>query len=212
MLELNTLSVNATRQLDNTYYSVLEKLSTLHNTISSLKELANMTRKLNEDFKVDSAEVVKDVTIELDRFEGFGDQERKIEALAARVKTGRERIKTLGSRVNIVRERVSCWEQAEMEWKEKTRKRLRIMWTGMFIFAFIMMGLAIFQYSPAKTHGPSPSKGLNASGLLGKIPDLETLKNETWSLKRETEHALEGLRNTQDTLEEDPRLRVFDEL
>ncbi len=172
-----------------------------------------MTRKLNEDFKVESEEVVNDINTQLSTFEGFDDQQKRIEALAERVQAGRERIKTLASRVDVVKDRVSSWEQAEMEWKEKTRKRLRIMWSVMFIFAFIIVGMVIFQYTPAKTHGPSLREGLNTSGLLGKMPDdMEALENETWALKRKTEDALEGLRNNQDTLEEDPRLKVFDEL
>jgi hypothetical protein len=211
LLGLNTLSNNTTRRLDNTYYSVLEKLSTLQNTIASLKELANMTRKLNDDFKREAEEVVTDINTQLSTFEGFDDQQERVEALAERVQAGRERIKALGSRVDVVKERVTCWEQAEAEWKGKTRKRLRIMWTFMFIVWFIVMGMVMYQYTPAKTHGPGNLKGLNVTGLLGKMPDMD-LENETWTLKRKTEDALAGLRNTPDRLEEDPRLRLFDEL
>jgi hypothetical protein len=42
--------------------------------------------------------------------------------------------------------------------------------------------------------------------------DMETLENESWALKRKTDDALERLRNSQEPLEEDPRLRLFDEL
>jgi hypothetical protein len=213
LLGLNTLSNNTTRRLDNTYYSVLEKLSTLQNTIASLKELANMTRKLNDDFKVESEEIVTDITTQLSQFENFDAQQQRIEALASRVQAGRERIKTLGSRVDVVQNRVMGWELSEKEWKDKTRKRLRIMWTVMFVFLFIFVGMMIFQYSPAKTQGPSPFKGMNTSGLLGKVPDINLLESETWNLKRKTEDRLEELRNAgQDRLEEDPRLRIFDEL
>jgi len=212
LLGLNTLSISTTRRLDNTYYSVLEKLSTLQNTIASLKELADMTRKLNDDFKTESEEVVRDINTQLGTFEGFDDQQKRIEGLAERVQAGRERIKTLASRVDIVKGRVNGWEQAEAEWKEKTRKRLRIMWSVIFMFAFIIMGMVMYQYTPAKTHGPGNLKGLNTTGLLGKIPDMD-LENETWTLKRKTEDALAGLRNNPpERLEEDPRLRVFDEL
>jgi hypothetical protein len=214
LLGLNTLSNNTTRRLDNTYYSVLEKLSTLQNIIDSLKELATMTRELNDDFKVESEEVVVDINTQLAQFSGFDDQQRRIEALASRVQTGRQRIKTLGSRVDIVQNRVTCWELAEKEWKDKTRKRLRIMWTVIFVFLFIFVGMMIFQnYTPVKTQGASPFKGMNTSGLLGKVPDMKGLENETWSLKRKTEDKLDQLRNhSQEPLGEDPRLRIFDEL
>ncbi|KAE9373123.1 hypothetical protein N431DRAFT_406448 [Stipitochalara longipes BDJ] len=214
LLGLNTLSNNTTRRLDNTYYSVLEKLSTLQNTISSLKELANMTRKLNDDFIVESEEVVTDINTQLAQFSHFDDQQARIEALASRVQAGRQRIKTLGSRVDIVQDRVTCWELAEKEWKDKTRKRLRIMWTVIFVFLFIFVGLMVFQsYTPVKTQGASPFKGMNTSGLLGKVPDMQGMENETWTLKRKTEDKLDELRkHSQGPLEEDPRLRIFDEL
>jgi len=172
-----------------------------------------MTRKLNDDFKVETEEVVADITTQLNQFENFDEQQKRIEDLASRVQAGRQRIKTLGSRVDLVQNRVTGWELSEKEWKDKTRKRLRIMWTVMFVFLFIFVGMMIFQYSPAKTQGPSPFKGLNTSGLLGKVPDINLLENETWTLKRKTEDRLEKLRNAgQGRLEEDPRLRIFDEL
>ena len=173
-----------------------------------------MTRKLNDDFKVESEEVVADINTQLTQFSGFDDQQARIEALTSRVQAGRQKIKTLGGRVDVVQDRVTCWELAEKEWKDKTRKRLRIMWTVIFVFLFIFVGLMVFQnYAPVKTQGASPFKGMNTSGLLGRMPDMEGMENETWTLKRRTEDKLDELRNhSQGPLEEDPRLRIFDEL
>ena len=214
---LNTLSNNTTRRLDTTYYTVLEKLSTLQNTIASMKEVATMTRQLNTDFKTESEEVVKDITTQLEGFEGFEKQQKRIESLQERVKKGRERIKSLGGRVEAVKERVESWEMAEGEWQEKTRKRLRILWILMSVCAAVVLALVVFQYTPARTQGPGVMKGFNASSLVEKIPDMEKLKNETWNLKMSTEDALESLRHKhkeeeEDRLEPDPRLRLFDEL
>lgn len=172
-----------------------------------------MTRKLDEDFRGEAEEVVSDIQTQLIPFQNFDAQQQRIEDLASRVRTGRERIKTLGARVDVVQERVTCWELAEKEWKDKTRKRLRIMWTVVFVFLFMILGMTIFQYSPAKTQSASPFKGMNTSGLLGKVPDMQDMENETWTLKRKTEDKLEELRNAgKGRLEEDPRLRIFDEL
>jgi len=212
---LNALSVNTTRRLDNTYYSVLEKLSVLQNTITSFKELATMTRHLNEEFKTESEEVVTEVKALLDGFGGFEEQQNRIETLQERVKKGRQKIKTLAERVAVVRERLEGWEQAEGEWQEKTRKRLRILWIVMSVCAAIFIILMVFQYTPARTHGPGVIQGLNVSDLAGKLPDMEMIKNETWRLKRSTVDAQEWPQNKneeEERLEPDPRLRVFDEL
>jgi hypothetical protein len=211
LLGLNALSNNTTRRLDNTYYSVLEKLSMLQGTIASMKELASMARQLNGEFEMESQELVADVNSQIDLYEGFDEQEKRILALAERVRMGREKIKDLGGRVELVKTRVEGWEAAEAEWKEKTRRRLRLLWILMGIAGGIFVLVMIFQNLPAKTPGQDAQKALNASGLLGKMPDMEPSKNETREMQRKAGQALEGLRD-KDQPDEDPRLRVFDEL
>ena len=211
---LNTLSNNTTRRLDNTYYAVLEKLSVLQSTIMSMKELASMTKQLNEEFKTESEGVVHDVERQLDVFEGFEDQQKRIEELQERVQAGRERIKTLGGRVDVVREKVEGWEKAEGEWQEKTRKRLRILWILMALVAAVLLALMGFRYTPARTQGFDMLKGVNTSSLAEVLPDLERIRNDTVSRKKTTMDAFEKMleKDEEGKLEEDPRLRLFDEL
>jgi len=212
LMSLNTLSNNTTRRLDNTYYSVLEKLSVLQNTISSLKELAGLTKELNEEFKSESEELVGDIQAQLDGFQGFEEQEKRITDLQARIVQGRDKIKILGGRVDVVRERVEGWEKAEFEWQEKTRKRLRVLWTLMSIVLVIFIALVVFRNTPARSHPHLPD-GMNASSLAEKIPSLEQIGNETINLTRKTIDAWEGLKERDgEELEDDPRLRIFDEL
>lgn len=213
-MNLNTISNNTTRRLDNTYYSVLEKLSTLQSSISSLKELSNIARDLNADFKTESEEVIREISDHLESFHDFAEQEQRIYALQERVHKGRDKVKVLGDRVDVVRERVEGWQRAELVWQDKTRKRLRILWIMMSVVAAVVFGLVVFRYTPARSHGPSVMRGFNASELLEKIPDFEDLKNETLSLRRSAEGSLKKLKNNKEkeVLEEDPRLRVFDEL
>jgi hypothetical protein len=211
LLELNALSNNTTRRLDNTYYSVLEKLSILQSTITSMKELASMTRRLNEEFSTEAEGVITDVKMQLDGFEGFEDQEQRITSLAERVQKGRKRIGVLAGRVEAVRSRVDGWEEAEKEWKDKTRKRLKIMWIVMAVIGGIFLAGLVFQYSPAKPNIPDTSKALNASGLLGRMPDMEAINNGTREVSRAIGQTLEGLRDNE-RREDDPRLRIFDEL
>ncbi|KAF4636908.1 hypothetical protein G7Y89_g1193 [Cudoniella acicularis] len=194
-LDLNTLSNNTTRRLDMTYYSVLEKLSALQNTITSMKELARLTRSLNNEFKTESEELSNEIAGQLDGFKGFNTQETRISDLQERVKMGREKINTLAGRVNVIRDRVEGWEKADAEWRDKTRKRLRTLWVIMSICAVIFIALALFQYAPARTIGQEGLNGTNSSNLAGKIPDFDRIQNETWDLKRKTAEALDGLRD-----------------
>ena len=212
---LNTLSNNTTRRLDNTYYSVLEKLFALQSTITSLKELATMTKGLDEEFRREAEEVVHEVETSVDGYEGFEEKEKRIEGLADRVRRGREKIKLLGERVEVVQKQVDGWEKGEEEWRERARKRLKVLWMVVAGCGVLVFGLLAFQYAPAKTQGPGIMKGMNASDVGAVLPDLDMIRNDTWSLKRRTQDALEKMKaesSQKDPLDEDPRLRIFDEL
>jgi len=212
---LNTLSNNTTRRLDNTYYSVLEKLSSLQTTISSMKELANLMREVHSEFLEDSEEVVEEIETALEAFDGFQDQQGRIEALAERVKAGRTKVEALGTKVEAVRMKVDGWEKVEVEWQESTRKRLRILWIVIAVCGIIVSGLMVFQFTPARTQGPGVIKGWDPNLIGGEVKDVERMKNETFSLRRNPVEALEKMKEEKkklETLEEEPRLRAFDEL
>ncbi|KAH8674542.1 hypothetical protein BGZ60DRAFT_404234 [Tricladium varicosporioides] len=214
-LDLNTLSNNTTRRLDMTYYSVLEKLSFLQNTLSSMKELAQMSKNLNEEFHDESEGVVADVTRHLEGFDQFQQQERRISSLADRVKQGREKINTLAGRVNIVRERVEGWERANAEWQDRTRKRLKTLWVIMSVMAGVFAALALVRYAPARSmiQDTVNDTNITTKNFSGKTPDFDQIRNETWKLKRKSTETLDGLLDKGGVrLDDDPRLRLFDEL
>lgn len=148
--ELNTFSTMTTRRLDETYYNVLEKLTTLQNTIVALKNLAQASTTTNDGFIAESQAVITDAQAQLDGFGDFTEQQRRVQALQDRVHGGRERIAALSARVDVVRQRVEKWERADREWQERTRRRLKIMWGVLF-----GMGLVILVLSwGARAYGP----------------------------------------------------------
>jgi hypothetical protein len=203
-MDLNTQSNNTTRRLDGTYYSVLEKVSILQTAITSLKELATMARQLNKEFKTESEEVTGEFQTQLDTFDDFEEQQKKVAYLAGRVNQGRDKIKELSGRVELVRQRVTSWELAEQEWQENTRKRLRILW---ILMGIIMAALVAVMIIP-KTQVPAVTNGT----LAGLLP--ENILNETINLKDLTVDTWNELRK-KDEPEQEPdesRLRIFDEL
>src|SRR5208282_2689046 len=174
-------------------------------------ELAALTRKLNEDFIKESTEVVRDIEIQLDSFEDFHGQERRIEDLEHRIETGREKAHMLGDRVELVKQKIERWEKVEGEWQQRTRKRLKIIWVVIAVTVLILLGLVAFQYTLARTQGPGTLHGFNMSNISINISRIENiLSNETQSLKRSTLDALEELqRAPEEGLQDDPRLRAF---
>jgi len=225
--DLNSLSTNTASRLDNAYWRVLEKVSDLRRTIATMKELATMTRSLNQAFKTESQEIVTEVETALQGFQGFNEQQKRIEDLATRVKTGREKIRVLGERAQVVKGRVDGWERAEGEWQERTRRRLKVLWIVIAICGGLFFVGMVLQYTPARTQGPGVLKGISMStlggplgpGTEGKVPDFVRLgaedKNESWSLNRSKAKLSEKLKERterQKQMDEDPRLRMFDEL
>ncbi|KAF9879890.1 hypothetical protein CkaCkLH20_02701 [Colletotrichum karsti] len=209
LVDLSSFSTSTTRRLDETYYSVLEKKTLLHNTISAIKELAVASRRLTGEFEREAEEMAKDVDGQLATFGRFNEQEQRIEALQGRIEKGRTRIQGLGERVDLVRRRIEGWERADREWQEKTRKRLRIVWIVMsVVFAVLILLFIGVQYAHQvggvdlkEAAEKIVEKGINQSaGSLGA--------GEGGS----KEAAVPPLWGDRPGREQDDQLRVFDEL
>ncbi|KAK2020202.1 hypothetical protein LZ32DRAFT_547168, partial [Colletotrichum eremochloae] len=164
LVELSGFSTATTRRLDETYYSVLEKKSMLQGTIAAIQELAAASRQLTGEFEEQAEEMARDVAAQLDQFGQFGEQETRIGSLQSRIETGRARIQGLSGRVDAVRRRIEGWENADREWQEKTRKRLRTMWIVMsVVFAVLIMLFVGAHYlggAGAEVGGVTGLKGL----------------------------------------------------
>ncbi|KAJ3954143.1 hypothetical protein N0V92_009357 [Colletotrichum tropicale] len=210
LVDLSSFSTTTTRRLDETYYSVLEKKSMLHNTISAIKELAVASRRLTGEFEREAEEMARDVDGQLATFGQFNEQEQRIEALQTRIEKGRTRIQGLGERVDLVRRRIEGWERADREWQEKTRKRLRTVWIVMsVVFAILILLFIGAQY--AQQVG-----GVDLEDVAAKI--VEKGANRTPGLGVDSkgdgsqERHVPPLWGDRGGREEEDRLRVFDEL
>lgn len=168
LAELESFASATTKQLDDTYYSFLEKLSALQNTVAALKELSEQSRQLNSSFEAETDDVVTDINAQLDAFGQFKDQQQRIELLQSRIQSGRERIASLSERVDAVSERIERWERADWEWQEKTRKRLKAFWVATSVVVFLVLALLIgSQYA---------SENLEVTAARVASDGLETLQ------------------------------------
>ncbi|XXG94598.1 rRNA-processing protein cgr1 [Hypoxylon texense] len=213
LMELSTFSTETTRRLDDTYYAVLEKLNMLQGTITDLKELAGMSQELDESFKVESQELVTELEQQIDSFGQFDDQQKRILELRGRIHAGRDRVDTLSRRVDVVRERIEGWERADMEWQERTRKRLKIIWIIMSVLIFSLVLLLIAaQYAPSSDEISALTD--LALGKEGGQPDLNDIagnrSESVAALMDEVREAISSRRG--DGTVEDNVLRAFDEL
>ncbi|KAK4105768.1 hypothetical protein N658DRAFT_492262 [Parathielavia hyrcaniae] len=143
LADLESFARCTTKQLDDTYYSLLEKLNTLQSTVAALKELAEHSSQLSSSFSAEAEELVSDIGAQLDGFGQFEDQQGRIESLQNRIQTGRELIRSLSERVDAVSERIEGWARADREWQERTRKRLKAIWVVTSVVVFLVLSLFI---------------------------------------------------------------------
>ncbi|KAI8671218.1 hypothetical protein NCS57_00596000 [Fusarium keratoplasticum] len=141
LVELGTFSTSTARRLDETYYAVLEKMTTLQSTVSVLKELAEESQSIHNNFEKDAREIENDITVQIASMGQFKEHQDNIESLQARIQDGRARIRALSDRVDIVRERVELWERLDKESQDKTRLRLRAIMICMSVIMLTMLVL-----------------------------------------------------------------------
>ncbi|ROW10993.1 hypothetical protein VMCG_01582 [Cytospora schulzeri] len=142
-VDLTAFSTSTTSRLDETYYHVLEKLTSLRKTIVALKELASASASTSDGFVKESQSALSEAQAQLDAFGQFDEQEKRVHALQDRVQGGRERIEALSTRVDVVRHKVERWERADREWQERTRRRLKTIWGVVLGLALVLLLLYI---------------------------------------------------------------------
>ncbi|CAI6054756.1 unnamed protein product [Clonostachys chloroleuca] len=176
LVQLHTFSTTATRRLDQTYYAILEKTSALQSTVAALKDLTESSKEIYTTFEKDSKDLETDITSQLNALGHFDEQQTKIESLRGRIHEGRAKVQALSARVDSVRERVEGWERADQEWRDKTRKRLRVVWTAIFLLLVIIAGLFMMLSPGRSLPSPSPEDILDS---LRDAPLMETPLRDT---------------------------------
>lgn len=147
---MTSSTTDTSRRLDEAYRVLYNTIPYLQQNILNLKELALASRSMNEGFIAESQAVLSEAQAQLDAFGSFDEQQTRVQALQDRVHNGREKISSLGARVDVVRQRVEKWERADREWQERTRRRLKIVWGVVLGIGLVLMVL----YVGARAYAP----------------------------------------------------------
>ena len=212
MSSLSRIATITTRRLDETYYSILERVPILQSTISSLQEISLRTSTLHHDFQEDADELVSDIKDQISSYKTSNTSQAKIESLESRIRNGRVKVSLLGQRLENVRARVETWEKQEAQWQAQVSNRLRMLWGGLITAGVILTILIGVHYSPARTLDGDSSPATNlANGTQNKTrANLEGMSPFTGPQLKRSE-ALPRWPEVPPT-EDDPRLRIFDDL
>ncbi|KAG6112857.1 hypothetical protein E4U13_004095 [Claviceps humidiphila] len=223
LLDLNSFSTTMTKRLDDTYYSVLERMSTLERTITSLQGLAQTSHDICNTFDKQARDLESDIIRQLSAAGRFDEKQARIAGLQKRIHEARDKIAALASRVDEVQRAVERWEQADKRWQERTRKRLKIIWSATTVFALIVLALVIgVKYASGGNESDSDSgSGIGSSGVGGggvgeavaSVRDWQMGMSPNvppWLSARRNESAGKVLWKT--PVRDAERLRAFDEL
>ena len=119
---LSDASLQTSRRLDDTYYSLLERLAQCRQTINGLQELSNLTQELHHNFQNDTQELVEDIEGQFEGFGGFEAQQEQVGALEERLQKGREKADRLGERLDEARRRVEARGKLERELESRNTR------------------------------------------------------------------------------------------
>lgn len=119
---LSDQSLKTSRRLDDTYYSLLEKLSPLRQTIGTLQELSGLTKELHANFETDAHELIDDVQGQFDNADNFDTQQEQVAVLEDRIRLGKEKADALTARLAEAKERVDARAKSEAQWEASTNR------------------------------------------------------------------------------------------
>ncbi|OJD29278.1 uncharacterized protein BKCO1_8500016 [Diplodia corticola] len=214
---LDEQSMATTRRLDDTYYSILEKVAGLHGTIGGLQELSTMTQRLRAEFAADADDLVDEVDGSLDAIGDFDAQARLLEEFEARIVAGKEKAARLNERLDAARKRVDEREKLDEEWRASVNRRLRIFWSvlaalvALFLVGYIVYGIRTqgTAASRAATNGTTKHNfSIDLENVVVPPPVREILEE----VHSSSQSATTTQPPTSDAASDDERLHVFDEL
>lgn len=139
------LGMRNTRQLDDTYYSILEKAESMRNTLAEMQRLADESRQAREGFERDTGELKGSTERTLGGFGEFKAQEETIEGYVARLAEAKEKTEGLNERLEGARVRVEEYERGYREVQAKRRKQWHITWGSLAAFVVLMVALVVAQ-------------------------------------------------------------------
>lgn len=150
--DVEDVAMSSTRELDDTYYSILEKASILRSTVQGLQRLAEESQKTHKTFEEDTKKLEKETQDNLNGFHNFGQQEQTIDELVKRLQDSRTKTDHLNERLESARNRVEAFEQRETEKESNRRKRWHFIWGSLAVVVLLVISILVAKNRRAVGH------------------------------------------------------------
>lgn len=150
------LGMQSTRQLDDTYYSILEKAESMRNTLAEMQRLADESRSSREKFDDDARELQGETEKTMDGFGEFKTQEDTIDGYVTRLADSKSKTEALNERLEGARKRVEAYEKQYREAQAKRRKQWNITWGSLVAVVVLLLALLVarhYRHIGSQLHG-----------------------------------------------------------
>jgi hypothetical protein len=175
--KVEELGMQSTRQLDDTYYSILEKAENMRNTLAEMQSLAEESRNSREKFDQEAEELRKSTEKNMDGFGEFKTQEEAIEGYVSRLAESKTKTEGLNERLEAARKRVEAYEKRYRETTAKTRQRWNITWGSLAAALVLLLALVIARHYRHIGYQSNGGRGIIAMGdVVDKIAAPVTQK------------------------------------
>lgn len=137
------VAMSSTRQLDDTYYAILERASLLRNTVASLQQLTEESRRMHSGFEEETKQLEQSIISRFDGFANFDPQEVTINSLVDQLKHSKQNADELNDRLEAARNRVEAYEQREKKKQKTSRQRWSAVWVTLAGLAVLIVALIL---------------------------------------------------------------------
>nr|OQO21673.1 hypothetical protein B0A51_10547 [Rachicladosporium sp. CCFEE 5018] len=141
LAKVEELGMRSTRELDDTYYSILEKAEVMRNTINEMQRLAEESKESREKFEKDAEVLHGDVGKTLEGYVEFKPQQKRVDRLVERLQNAKSSTEVLNERLEAARGRVETYEKRYHQRQALRRKQWGI--TSGSVVAVIALIIAL---------------------------------------------------------------------
>lgn len=136
------LGMSSTRQLDDTYYTILEKASILRSMVVALQHLAEESRRMHSHFDEDTSALQRETERTIAGFGQLQEQEKNINELISKLQNSKTETQKLNERLESARNRIEVYERREHAQQSKRRKQWHATW-GTLVGLVVLIVVAI---------------------------------------------------------------------
>lgn len=142
---LEEIGMSSTRQLDDTYYTILDKAAILRSTVASLQRLANECKSMHSTFSEGTQSLERETTNSIKSFGNFDQQEDTINELVKNLQTSRSNTDKLNDRLETARLRVEAYETRYNAKQAKRKAQWHMAWLTTFGVVVVIVAILVLK-------------------------------------------------------------------